>query len=62
MEKTPIPISFNFDSRSNLYFDENSKVLEEHRNTCEREGKYVEAEMAKNRITELKQQDYDRRY
>ena len=38
------------------------KVLEDHRNTCEREGKYVEAEMAKNRITELKQQDYDRRY
>jgi hypothetical protein len=32
-------------------------VLEEHRKTCEMEGKYVEAEMAKNRITELKQQD-----
>ena len=30
------------------------KVLEEHRQTCEREGKYVEAEMAKNRIAELK--------
>ena len=30
-------------------------------NTCEREGKYVEAEMAKNRIEELKQQDFDRR-
>ena len=30
-------------------------------NTCEREGKYVEAEMAKNRIDELKQQDFDRR-
>jgi hypothetical protein len=29
-------------------------VLEEHRNTCEVEGKYVEAEMAKNRIAELK--------
>ena len=29
--------------------------------TCEREGKYVEAEMAKNRVAELKQQDYDRR-
>lgn len=40
----------------------NSKVLEDHRNTCEREGKYVEAEMAKNRIAELKQQDYDRRF
>lgn len=31
------------------------KVLEDHMNTCEREGKYVEAEMAKNRIAELKQ-------
>jgi hypothetical protein len=27
-----------------------SKVLEDHRETCQREGKYVEAEMAKNRI------------
>jgi hypothetical protein len=33
----------------------NSKVLEEHRLTCEREGKYVEAEMAKNRVAELRQ-------
>ena len=38
------------------------KVLEEHRVTCEREGKYVEAEMAKNRVSELRQQDYDRRF
>ena len=35
--------------------------MEDHRLTCEREGKYVEAEMAKNRVTELKQQDFDRR-
>lgn len=33
------------------------KVLDEHRKSCEQEGKYVEAEMAKNRIAELKQQD-----
>ena len=39
-----------------------SKVLEDHRNTCEIEGKYVEAEMAKNRVAELKLQDYNRRY
>lgn len=32
-----------------------SKVLEEHRQTCENEHKFVEAEMAKNRIAELKQ-------
>jgi hypothetical protein len=30
------------------------KILEDHRHTCEVEGKYVEAEMAKNRIAELK--------
>lgn len=36
-------------------------MLEDHRITCEKEGKYVEAEMAKNRVSELKQQDYDRR-
>ena len=39
-----------------------SKILEDHRHTCEVEGKYVEAEMAKNRIAELKSQDYNRRY
>ena len=35
--------------------------MEEHRKQCEMEGKYVEAEMAKNRIEELKVQDYNRR-
>jgi hypothetical protein len=29
-------------------------VLEEHRKQCEMEGKYVEAEMAKNRIEEMR--------
>lgn len=29
-------------------------VLTEHRNQCEASGKYVEAEMASNRIAELK--------
>lgn len=37
-------------------------VLDEHRKTCETEGKYVEAEMAKNRVAELKFQDYTRRF
>ena len=57
-------LKFTFFSNSNIltYCFVYSKVLEDHRNTCEREGKYVEAEMAKNRISELKQQDYDRRY
>ena len=34
-------------------------MLDEHRKTCEREGKYVEAEMAKNRIIELRLQDFN---
>lgn len=33
------------------------EILEEHRINCQREGKYVEAEMAKNRIEELKAQE-----
>jgi hypothetical protein len=36
--------------------------LEQHRATCENEGKYVEAELAQKRISELKVQDYERRY
>lgn len=36
--------------------------MEEHRHTCEKEGKYVEAEMAKNRVADLKQQDQQRKY
>lgn len=34
--------------------------MEEHRSTCEKEGRYVEAEMAKNRIAELKEQEFTR--
>ena len=34
--------------------------MEEHRTTCEREGRYVEAEMAKNRIQELKDTEFNR--
>ena len=35
-------------------------VLEQHQHQCEQEGKYVEAEMAQNRVTELKSQHYMR--
>jgi len=37
------------------------EAMEEHRKTCESEGRYVEAEMAKNRVAELKEQDFQRR-
>lgn len=35
--------------------------MEDHRRTCEEEGRYVEAEMAKNRIAELKEQEQGRK-
>ena len=38
------------------------EILDEHRKNGEREGKYVEAEMAKNRIEELKAQDLQKRF
>lgn len=36
-------------------------ILEEHRKNCERQGKYVEAEVAKNRLEELKVHEENRR-
>ena len=36
-------------------------ILEEHRKNCERQGKYVEAEIAKNRLEELKVHEENRR-
>lgn len=36
-------------------------ILEEHRRNCERQGKYVEAEIAKNRLDELKLHEENRR-
>jgi len=37
------------------------EILEEHRKNCEMEGKYVEAEIAKNRLEELKIHEQRRR-
>ena len=36
-------------------------ILEEHRKNCERQGKYVEAEIAQNRLEELKMHEENRR-
>ena len=36
------------------------QILEEHRKNCEQQGKYVEAEIAKNRLTELKSHEDNR--
>lgn len=37
------------------------QILEEHRKNCERQGKYVEAEIAKKRLEELKMHEANRR-
>ncbi|CAM9553649.1 unnamed protein product, partial [Heterosigma akashiwo] len=37
------------------------QILEEHRRNCERQGKYVEADIAKNRLEELKMHEENRR-
>ena len=37
------------------------QILEEHRKNCERQGKYVEAEIAKNRLEELKLHEENRK-
>jgi|SaaInlStandDraft_5_1057022.scaffolds.fasta_scaffold53925_3 hypothetical protein len=36
------------------------QILEEHRKNCESQGKYVEAEIAKNRIHELRKHEQQR--
>jgi len=36
--------------------------MEEHRLVCEQDGRYVEAEMAQNRILELKEQEFNMQY
>jgi len=37
------------------------EFLEEHRKNCEKQGKYVEAEIAKNRLEELRLHEENRR-
>lgn len=44
----------------NVTQDGGRQILEEHRKNCERQGKYVEAEIAKNRLEELRQHEENR--
>ena len=37
-----------------LKFNINRKILEEHQDKCEKNGKFVEAEMAKQRVAQFK--------
>ena len=41
-------------------FEDYLQVLIEHQRTCEREGNFVEADVAKSRIEELKVQEAQR--
>lgn len=36
--------------------------MEQHRIQCEEQGEYVQAEMAKNRVAELKEQQFNIEY
>ena len=40
--------------RKVAHYNTYKQILEEHRKNCEQQGKYVEAEIAKNRLDELK--------
>ncbi len=37
------------------------QILEEHRRNCEKQGKYTEAEVARNRLEELRMHEENRR-
>jgi hypothetical protein len=49
------------DSNEDTAVQDFLEILEEHRKNCERQGKYVEAEIAKNRLEELKLHEENRR-
>lgn len=47
--------------RKHAFSQEFIDVLEQHATNCEREGKYIEAEVARNRLDELKLHEENRR-
>ena len=68
--RNELQLSARCDSASGANMDEGTEdsavqdflqILEEHRKNCERQGKYVEAEIAKNRLEELKLHEENRR-
>ena len=50
----PPPTSTNTEDGQSSAIQEFVEILEEHRKNCEQQGKYVEAEIAKNRLIELR--------
>jgi hypothetical protein len=57
MSSTDSPHKNGLEMPENGKYEDYLAVLEEHRKNCEREGNFVEAEMAKSRIEELKMQE-----
>ena len=55
------PRDDNSCSHTLLTLSSHSTSAEEHRKNCERQGKYVEAEIAKNRLEELRLHEENRR-
>jgi hypothetical protein len=55
------PYKDKMDSTEDAAVQDFLEILEEHRKNCERQGKYVEAEIAKNRLDELKLHEENRR-
>ena len=49
------------DAREDSAVQDFLQILEEHRKNCEKQGKYVEAEIAKNRLEELRIHEENRR-
>eukprot|EP00347_Sterkiella_histriomuscorum_P006204 403353664 len=58
--KANVQMNAGLDLPENGKFEDYLNVLEEHRRTSEQEGNFVEADMAKNRIEELKVQEAQR--
>ena len=53
---TRLPETMSGDASEDSAVQDFLQILEEHRKNCERQGKYVEAEIAKNRIGLLRAQ------
>ena len=49
------------DGSNKLELKELKAILEEHKRNCERAGKYIEADIAKKRLEELRQHEENRR-
>lgn len=58
--KAGMQVNMQMDLPEGGKFEDYLAVLEEHLRNCERDGNFLEADMAKNRIEELKVQEAQR--